>query len=85
LLRRRRAPHVSGQIASSEQMSPQHQTAGAIPDSTTADTPGDDVFGYNDTQHALELLKPQMTSEQIAEAQRSADAWNIAHPHPKSR
>jgi hypothetical protein len=41
--------------------------------------------GYNDTQHALESLKPQMTSEQVAEAQRSADAWNTAHPHPKSK
>jgi hypothetical protein len=40
--------------------------------------------GYKDTQHALELLKPQMTSEQIAEAQRLANTWNTAHPHPKS-
>jgi TPR repeat protein len=41
--------------------------------------------GYKDTQHALELLKPQMTSEQIVEAQRLADAWNTAHPRQKSR
>ena len=42
--------------------------------------------GYKDTQHALELLKPQMTSEQIAEAQQ----WptlGILHtlvPHPNA-
>ena len=41
--------------------------------------------GYQDTQHALDLLKPKMTSEQIAEAQRLADAWKIAHPGPTSR
>jgi hypothetical protein len=41
--------------------------------------------GYEDTQHALELLKPQMTSEQITDGQRLADAWNTAHSHPKSK
>jgi len=41
--------------------------------------------GYRDTQDARELLKPQMTSEQTAEAQRSADVWNAAHTRPTSK
>jgi hypothetical protein len=39
-----------------------------------------ELGSYKDTQHALEFLKPQMTSEQIAEAQRLAEAWNTVHP-----
>jgi hypothetical protein len=34
--------------------------------------------GYKDSQQALDWLKPQMTSEQIAEAQRLAKEWTTA-------
>jgi uncharacterized protein len=36
--------------------------------------------GYADSQQALDWLKPQMTSEQIAEAQHLAYAWTSLHP-----
>lgn len=37
--------------------------------------------GYKDDQGALQSLTYQMTKEQIAEAQRDADAWASARPH----
>jgi len=41
--------------------------------------------GDRDSQKALDWLKSQMTSGQIAEAQGLADAWNVAHPSPTPR
>jgi uncharacterized protein len=35
--------------------------------------------GYTDSQQALDWLRPQMKSEQIAEAEHQADQWVIAH------
>src|ERR1019366_9993445 len=35
--------------------------------------------GYRDSQQALDWLKPQMTAEQITQAQSSADGWARSH------
>lgn len=35
--------------------------------------------GYKDSPQALDSLRRQMSSEQIAEAQRQADGWASAH------
>jgi TPR repeat protein len=41
--------------------------------------------GYKDSQQALDWLKPQMTAEQIAQAQRLADDWSSLHSRLTTR